>query len=103
MFVETVIHIWWLFDEKKVQKNSIYSKYKCFINIINAITVTFDKCNAYMLKNIFFIWFLLTQNLKLLCKLTHLYMSLKDFIYCDDSIEMSQFFKTVGTLSFHTR
>ncbi len=34
-----------VFDEYKVQKNSIYLKYKIF-NIINVLLVTFDQFNV---------------------------------------------------------
>ncbi len=37
------------FDEQKVQKNSIYLKYKSFCNIINVITVIFDQFNVSLL------------------------------------------------------
>ncbi len=49
VFVETIIFPG-CFDEKKVQKNSIYV---IFCNIINVFTVTFDHFNSLLLnKNI---------------------------------------------------
>jgi len=45
IFVETLIHFFsGFFDEWKVQKNSIYLKYKFLYNY--AFTVTFDQFNV---------------------------------------------------------
>ncbi len=38
-----------LFDEWKIQKNSICLKYKSFVNIIHFFTITFDQFNASLL------------------------------------------------------
>ncbi len=52
------------FDEKNVQKTSIYLKYKSFCNIINVFIIIFDKIKASLLNKSIDLYYFFPQKKK---------------------------------------